>query len=154
MLNPLKVLREQLFAIDDSPQKIALGVGLGVFVGVLPAMGPLIAGFFAVLFRVNRAAALIGGFLSNIWLGVPVFLAAVAIGSAITGISYDMIAAAWKALAKNFSWSAFSDFSLKDILIPVITGYLLISLILAVFSYIVTLLIIYRTKRAKPSSRL
>lgn len=40
----------KLFQINDTPQRIALGVGLGVFTGIIPGAGPIAALFLAMLF--------------------------------------------------------------------------------------------------------
>ena len=39
----------KLFKINDSAQKIALGVGLGVFSGLMPGTGPAAALFLAFI---------------------------------------------------------------------------------------------------------
>ncbi|MDD5109551.1 MAG: DUF2062 domain-containing protein, partial [Candidatus Omnitrophica bacterium] len=56
----LNFLFSKLFKINDTAGKIALGVGLGVFSGLMPATGPLAALFLAFIFKANRAAALLG----------------------------------------------------------------------------------------------
>lgn len=43
-----KIVYFKLHRINDSPMKIAAGFGLGVFVGVMPGMGPVVA--FALAF--------------------------------------------------------------------------------------------------------
>ncbi|MCG2713658.1 MAG: DUF2062 domain-containing protein [Candidatus Omnitrophica bacterium] len=60
----------KLFKINDSAGKIALGVGLGVFAGLLPGTGPAAALLLALVFRANRAAALLGSLITNTWLSV------------------------------------------------------------------------------------
>jgi uncharacterized protein len=51
-----------LFAIEDSPESIARGIGIGVFLGFTPLYGlkTLLSLLLAVLFRGNRMAAVIG----------------------------------------------------------------------------------------------
>ena len=142
-----KTIYDNLFCIDDTPQKIAMGVGLGLFAGVMPAMGPIIATFLAVLFRVNRAAALIGSLVTNTWLSIPVFFAAVLVGEAISGVSYAEIMNAWSALSKGFTWHALFNFSMRDFVIPVLIGYAVVSLALALTGYSITLGVLYYAKR-------
>ncbi len=53
--------------IDDSPEKIAGGVALGIFLGVFPTfgLGLILAVALASWFRVNKAAALLGSLIMN-----------------------------------------------------------------------------------------
>lgn len=126
-----KLVYLKLFRINDSPLKIALGFGLGVFVGVMPAMGPVIAFAFAFLFRVNRASALLGSILFNTWVGIISLLLAIRLGSIVTGLSYNDIYADWNGLIKSFKWDKLFRASAYDVLIPIGIGYLIISLIFA-----------------------
>ncbi len=58
----LKILR-----LNDPPDKIALGVAIGVFIGFMPTVGlaTIFAIFFAHIFKVNKAAAFLGTFVMN-----------------------------------------------------------------------------------------
>ena len=100
----LRLIYLKLFRMNDEPQKVAAGLGLGVFFGVMPGMGPLAALFFALVLRVNRAAALLGSILTNTWLSIPTFVLAVKAGSLITGISCRDINLGWRSLIKDFRW--------------------------------------------------
>ena len=90
-----KALYLKIFRIDDSPQKIALGFGLGVFLGVMPGMGPIAALAIAFLLKANRASALLGSILTNTWLSIPVFFLAVKTGAVVTGSSHEVIRSEW-----------------------------------------------------------
>lgn len=120
----LKLIYLKLFRINDSPQKIAIGLGLGVFFGVMPGMGLLAALFFAFIFRVNRAAALLGSILTNTWLSIPVFVLAVKTGTLITGISYKDFGKSWLGIAS------------------VIIGYIAVSLCIGILAYLAAFIII------------
>ena len=56
--NFLRFVYAKLFSINDTPNKISLGLGLGVFAGILPGTGPIAAVFLALVFRANRASGL------------------------------------------------------------------------------------------------
>lgn len=127
----LKLIYLKLFRINDSPQKVAIGLGLGVFFGVLPGMGPLAALFFAFLFRVNRAAALLGSILTNTWLSIPVFVLAVKAGFLITGINYKDFAKSWTGIAS------------------VIVGYIAVSLCIGILVYLAALIVIKYHRKPK-----
>jgi uncharacterized protein (DUF2062 family) len=129
----------ELVKLDDTPQKIALGFGLGVFFGVMPAMGPLVALFFAFAFKANRAAAVLGCVITNAWTSIPVFLVSVKIGSALTGTNYATIRSAWGAVMRSFNWQALLQLSLYEIAIPVLLGYLAVSLFFGLTAYAIAL---------------
>lgn len=144
----LKALYLKLFRIHDSPQRIALGVALGVFCGVFPGIGPIAALGLAFICKANRAAALIGGLVTNTWISVPVFLVAARIGSVMTGSSYQAIRAEWAGLAEHFSWAALFNLSLAGIVLPLLTGYLVISLAMGIGTYAITIGILTAVKKA------
>jgi len=128
----LKTVYLKLFRINDSPIKIASGFGLGVFVGVMPGIGPVIALLLAFLFRVNRASALLGSILFNTWVGLIALLLAIKIGSAVTGSSYGVLYDGWTTLIKDFKWEKLFEVSVYDVLVPIGIGYLIISFTIAV----------------------
>ncbi|MDP2928087.1 MAG: DUF2062 domain-containing protein [Candidatus Omnitrophota bacterium] len=134
----------KLFYINDSAQKIALGVGLGVFAGLLPGTGPAAALFLAFIFKANRAAALLGGLLTNTWLSLVTFILAIKVGSVILKLNWQTVQQQAQGLLKNFGWTGFFKLSFFEVLLPVIVGYLVIGLVLGALSYSLTLLIIRR----------
>jgi uncharacterized protein (DUF2062 family) len=131
---------KSLFVINDSPQRIALGFGVGVFAGILPGMGPLTAIFLAMLTRSNKAAALLGTLLTNTWLSFVVLISSIKIGSALFGIPWQEIKEQWITLIKNFHWKHVLTTSFLDILIPVALGYLLIGIAAGLLAYLTALL--------------
>ncbi|HNW40058.1 MAG TPA: DUF2062 domain-containing protein [Candidatus Omnitrophota bacterium] len=137
-------LFSKLFKINDSPEKIALGVGLGVFAGLIPGTGPAAALFLAFIFRANRAAALFGGLLTNTWLSIVTFILAIKVGSVILKMNWKIVQEQAQELLRNFGWAALFKLSFLQVLLPVILGYLIIGLILGAFSYSLTWLIIRR----------
>jgi uncharacterized protein (DUF2062 family) len=147
ILRFLKFLYLKLFKINDSPQRIALGFGIGAFCGIMPAMGPLVSIFLALTFRVNRASALLGSLLTNTWLSLLAFILSIQIGSAIMGMNYKDVYRAWLALFRNFRWPELFKLSTLDITLPVILGYLVISFCMAVAVYLITLLVLIIVKK-------
>lgn len=142
-------LYEKLFKINDTPQKIALGFGLGVFSGILPGTGPVAALFLAFILRVNRASALIGCLLTNTWLSFVTFLLAIKTGSAILGVSWQQVRQDWNSLFRQFSWPNLFKISVLKIIFPVILGYLIIGICLGVLTYLITLVIIIKAKQRR-----
>ena len=126
---------EKLFKINDSPQKISAGFGLGIFCGMLPGTGPLAALFLAFIFKVNRASALLASLLVNTWLSLAMFIFSIKVGSAILGLDWNSIYREAKAEP------------LAKIVLPVALGYLVISILLGVIAYLFILLILKVFKR-------
>lgn len=149
-----KVVYLKLFRINDSSFKIAIGFGLGVFVGVMPGAGPLIALLLAFLFRVNRASALLGSILFNTWVGFAAFLPAIRIGAGVTGLNYADVYAGWNSLLKNFRWEKLFELSVYEVLGPMALGYLIIAFVLAAAATTVVYLIALRIKSKKPNKKL
>lgn len=138
----INVIVNKLFKINDSPQRIALGVGLGVFSGLIPGMGPVASLFLAFIFRANRAAALLGSLLTNTWISLVTFLLAVKAGSLVLGLHWQDVNQRMEWLLHDFSWAKFFNLSFVDVLLPIIIGYLIVGLVLAAASYLLTLAII------------
>ena len=126
----------KLFKIDDSPQKVALGFGLGVFLGIFPGTGPFASLILAFLLRINRAAAVIGCLITNAWISVLAFVLAIQAGAMIFGLD----------------WKTMKSTPLKFVL-PISAGYVLIGLIFGSISYLATLVIIKSVKRRKNADK-
>lgn len=141
-------LYDKLFRINDSPQRIALGISLGVFAGLVPGVGILTAIFLAFIFRANRAAALAGVLLSNTWTSLLSFVLSVKIGSAIMGLSWSDLYNEWMLLIKDFHLSRL-NLSILRIAIPVAIGYLIIAVISGISAYLITILILKLRAKSK-----
>jgi len=142
----LRPLYDKIFKINDSPQKIALGVGLGIFSGILPGTGPAVALFLAFIFRVNRASALIGCLFTNTWLSFVIFFLAIKAGSVMLGIKWQQVYQNWNNFLKEFHWASLFKLSILKIIFPIVLGYLVIAFCLGLIAYLITLLIILRVK--------
>jgi len=140
-------LYEKLVKIDDTPQKIALGFGLGVFAGNFPGTGPLASLFCAFLFRANRAAALLGSFITNTWLTILTFILSVKAGSAILGLKWQDVEQDWNTFIKTFDWSILFKVSVLKVILPIFIGYVIISFFAGLLVYLIVLIVITRTRR-------
>ena len=132
----------KLFRMNDSPQKIAAGFGLGVFLGVLPGAGPIAALFLAVLLRVNRASALFACLLTNTWLSIVIFVLSLKVGSVLTGNDWQSLRATYSGVIKNFHWDQVFHFSFLKIVSPILIGYFVTALCFAFLCYGMVLLAI------------
>jgi len=143
---------EKLFRINDTPQKIAQGFGLGVFLGIMPGLGPVAALFLAMAFKVNRAAALIGSLLTNGWFSLVTFVLSIKIGSAIMKIEWRQEYENFLFAVKNFHWQSLFDASVFKILLPAFIGYLVIAACAGAVVYFVAWIIAQRIGREKSKS--
>lgn len=146
ILRFFKLVYIKLFRIHDTPQRIALGFGLGVCLGIIPGTGPLAALCLAILLRVNRASALLGSLLTNTWLSIVTFLLSIKLGSAIIGMSWQDVRKDWLLFLNNFKFIDLFKLSILKIILPVIVGYLVVAFFLGVATYLITLIIIIKIK--------
>ncbi|MFH1508514.1 MAG: DUF2062 domain-containing protein [Candidatus Omnitrophota bacterium] len=145
-MDNIKKVCLKLFRTNDSAQKIAIGFGLGVFLGILPGTGPLASLFVATLLKVNRAAAFVGSLLVNTWLNIITFLLSIQIGSAIMQLHWQDVYDGWSIFIKNFKWRNLFELPLLKFILPVILGYFVIGLALGALSYL-TILVIMKLRR-------
>jgi len=140
----------KIFLLNDSPQKIALGLGTGVFLGVLPAAGPIASITIASLLRLNKASALLGCLMVNTWINFVTFIFAVKIGAALTKTNWQELYNNSIALFKNFHFFSFFKLSIIKLVFPIVIGYCIIGLCLGILAYIATLAILSaKHKKAK-----
>jgi uncharacterized protein (DUF2062 family) len=149
----LKLTWIKLYRINDTPQKIALGFGLGVFLGVMPGVGILVALILSWLLRLNRIAALLGTLLTNTWISFVTLLLSIKVGSAIMGLDWHLVYENWKSLLKSFSWQKVCSVSFLEIFRPVAVGYSIVSFCLGALAYIAVLVLIVKVRNAKNKNR-
>lgn len=145
----LKLAYVKLFRINDTPRKIALGFGIGIFLGVLPGTGPIAAVFVALILRVNRASALLGSLLVNTWINIVSFILAIKIGAAVTGSDWNQIYKESYTAFKSFHILHLFKLSLPKIVIPILIGFFIIALCAGIISYIIILILFTKLKRKK-----
>ena len=127
----------QLFVARFKELRIALGFGLGVFIGVMPGVGSTTSLLLAFIFRVNRASALIGTLIFNTWASIVLFITAIKLGTLVSGHNYSNVIVIWNGIVKDFKWEKLFEASFYDILMPVGIGYLILSLFCAGLAIII-----------------
>jgi len=142
-----KYIYLKLFTINDSPQRIAIGFGLGAFLGILPGTGPLAALILATLFKLNKAAALLGSILTNTWISLLALVLAIKIGAGIMGLNWQNVYMAWVDLLKDFHWRHLLNMLIVKQILPLIIGYLVISVCISLVVYGCTLVILLMIKK-------
>jgi uncharacterized protein (DUF2062 family) len=145
----------KVFQRYGTPHEKAIGFGLGVFLGILPGTGPLAALFLATVFRVNRAAALLGSLLTNTWVSVVAFMISIKIGALLMGVHWKVAHRDWAHFIKEFRFASLLKLSAIKIILPVAVGYLVVSLCAGILAYICIRILIemHRFMSAKKPSK-
>jgi len=139
----------QLVEINDTPQRTALGFGIGVFLGIFPGMGPIAALVAAFILRVNRAAALLGSVLTNTWFSLVTLGLAINIGSKLSGANGQAIRDVWDNLIKDFHWQKLWEPSVKDALLAIMVGFIVVAFVFAVVVYLISLFILIQRQKGR-----
>jgi uncharacterized protein len=87
----LRYLYLRLIALRGSPGELALGMALGIFIGMMPIMPfqIVIAVALALLFRASKITAAIGTWISNPVTWYVVYFYDYKLGASLLGISPD-----------------------------------------------------------------
>ena len=133
---------QQLIKMDDTPMRIAVSFGVGVFLGILPLTGIVAALGVAFLFKLNKPAVMLGCVLTNSWLSIVTFLISLKIGALILGLNWITIEQQVHDLMQHFSLKLFFDAALFSILKPLFIGYAIVGLICGAVSSVVVLFLL------------
>lgn len=137
-MKKIKQFIKRFFLIDDTPQKVAGGAALGIFLGIFPGEGVLSALFFAAIFKLNKLAATAGVLATNMWMTVAVLPLAAGIGSFIFRENYSNLTEQFQTYrqfdtlkeALLFSISVLYDFAL-----PLLVGFFIVAAAIAIGFY-------------------
>lgn len=146
------------------PERVALGLALGIFVGFLPIMGIQMAvvSLFALPLRANLKAAIAGVWISNPVTFIPLYYANYTFGLLFwpaEGTSKETFVEALEA-ASDFNWSAIWDsltalFDMgTDILIPLWMGSAILGLVFGVPTYFVTKRAVSKYRERREAAKL
>ena len=146
-------MRKKISQINDTPQKICLGFALGVFLGIIPATGPLAALLLASLLGLNRSAALAGSLMFNTWVNFVTFLLAIKIGSVIMGLDWQAVYGQSLIVFKDFRLAKLFKLAAVKIITPLLLGYLIIAVCAAIIAYLAVLIILKTIRRRNNPAR-
>ncbi len=149
LIKASKAVYRQFFLINDTPQKISLGFSLGVFLGVMPGMGPIAALVLASFFRLNRSAAFLGSLMLNTWINLVTLILAIKIGSAIMGLNWYLVYSECLLIFKNFHFANLLKLPILKIVAPLLIGYFVIAAGAAIIAYAVILTILKIVKNGR-----
>jgi uncharacterized protein len=83
-----------LLQVDDTPSRVALAFGIGLFIAFFPLLGVHTAMALAIAFgfRLSRVAILAGAWMNNPWTIAPMYAAGTLLGCAMLGVSPEGLA--------------------------------------------------------------
>ena len=143
----------------DSPHRIALGMALGIFIGILPIMGiqMTVVALIALPLRGNLKAAVAGVWISNPITFLPMYWGYYKFGllffpsRAVTLAEFKEII----LIATQWNWSAIEESTDRifamgaDILVPMWTGATILAFVFGIPTYFFTkrFVIVYRERK-------
>ncbi len=130
-LNLLRLLR-----IRKSPDEIAKGLALGVFIGMTPTFGfqMVIAIFFALLLSENKIAAAVGVWITNPLTAPFIYALEYESGRLVMGMGRAHLPA-------ELTFSAFRELG-HEVIVPLCLGSLIYGILCAALTYAITLRVI------------
>lgn len=126
-----QVIYRYICRSSKNPESLARGVGLGLFIGFLPAIGfQLILAFTtAGFFNANRLVAMLGTLITNPFTAVPVSAFSLWLGDwMLPGSKLSNFS------AQSFEWSRIFDFS-SDFAVAYLVGCLALSVVSGAIGY-------------------
>jgi len=133
----IKQFFRKFFLINDTPHKVAAGAALGIFLGIIPGEGVTASIVVALLFRLNRLAAITGALATNMWTTFLVLPLAAWLGGKIFGIEYHDLINDFKA-TYELGWKCLlSKVVFFDVALPLAVGFIVVAGIIALIFYFV-----------------
>jgi len=127
-----------LLQVEDTPHRIALAFGIGVWLAFFPILGihTVLALLIAYLFRLNRAAMLVGVYVSNPWTLAPLYMAGTVLGCEIFGVSSEGLSVIdWSLHGRAFYRALFAG--LEPYVWPFVVGNTLLGVLAGIVGYAV-----------------
>lgn len=133
--NKIKKFFQHFFTLKDTPNNIAGGAALGVFLGIVPGEGVATTLIIASILKLNRASATAGVIATNMWATLAVLPLATFIGGRIFGISPAQLSSEFN----NTVHLGFRFFLSKaiffDLALPLIVGFIITAGSIALIFY-------------------
>jgi len=147
MTEKLRKIIRQFFLINDTPQKVAGGAALGIFLGIFPGEGILSALFFSAIFRLNKLSATAGVLVTNMWATFILLPPSVAIGSFLFRRDYSELMGQFNRFhqvdtIKETFFLSLSIFSASAL--PILVGFLITAGAISIAFYFLLLFLLKR----------
>lgn len=110
MISKFNKFVKHIFELRDSPHSIALGVAIGIFVGLTPTIGMqmIISAIVATFCGANRIAAISMVYITNPLTVIPVYTSIYYFGSFMLGVEHQGFSRVLKKiLSQEDTWAKF-----------------------------------------------
>ncbi len=137
-MSRLRALFRALLQLEDSPHRVALAFGIGVFIAFFPILGihTAMALLIAIVFRLSKVAILAGAWTNNPWTLGPMFITGTLLGGELLGVSADGLHGVdWGLRGRAFYEALFE--SLRPLVLPFLLGNLLLGIVAGAVAYFV-----------------
>lgn len=134
-LDKVKNFIKKFFLIDDSPHKVAAGLALGVFWGIMPGEGLAATLITASILRFNRLSATAGVMAVNMWATVVILPLAAIFGGFLFKVNPEILTINFKSTYDLGIKYFFTETIFTDLLLPLVIGFLIISMAISLAFY-------------------
>ena len=133
----LKLLLD-LMGRQESPERVAAALALGVGIGLSPFIGFhfLMAIVLASIFRLSRLDTVLGSLIGNPWTLPPFFAVGYRVGRALLGLDTTRVPPLqWERILHQDFWIAFRGPGFRPRLMSFLVGTTLLAVVLAFVAY-------------------
>ena len=137
-----------LLQLEDTPHRIGLAFGIGVFIAFFPLLGihTGLALLVAFAFRLSRVALLAGCWMNNPWTTAPLFMAGTLLGCALLDVpSHGLSDIQWHLHGREFYVSLWEH--LRPFVLPFVVGNLVLGVLCGVISYLALRTVLERRRQ-------
>jgi len=150
----LRALFRTVLHLEDTPSRVALAFGIGVFIAFFPILGihTAIALLVAYSFRLSRIALLAGCWINNPWTIAPMLTGGTLVGCALLGMpSAGLSAIGWDLHGQAFYSSLWKG--LRPYVVPFVVGNLLMGTLCGALAYLALRLVLERRRQPAVQGR-
>jgi uncharacterized protein (DUF2062 family) len=143
-----------LLRVQDTPHRIALAFGIGVFIAFSPLLGihTGLALGVAFAFRLSRVAILAGAWTNNPWTLAPMYMAGTGVGCALFGVSPESLGAIDWGLHGHAFYAALFE-GLRPLVLPFVLGNTVLGIVAGMLAYLLLRSLLERQKAVAEASR-
>lgn len=148
-MSRLRQMGRVLLHVEDSPNRVALAFGIGLFIAFFPILGihTGLALGIAFAFRLSRVAILTGTWTNNPWTIGPMYTGGTLLGCAMLGVSPEGLGAIdWTLQGRAFYGALFEG--LRPYLLPYVVGNLVAGAAAGLVGYVALRTLLERRRPA------
>lgn len=134
---------KEVINVDDTPHRIALGCAIGMFVAFTPTIPFQMALtiFFSWIFKANKVVGLPAVWITNPATVIPIYFPQYVLGCLITGVAIDKVdfSILTQKHENTMAMARSAWVLMQDIFWPLWVGSLVVSTIVGIASYYLTI---------------